>query len=234
MKTRMVLLLLLCSIAAALSACGQSAQPTEAESPIPEPQTSAAPVVESVETAAAPSVSDDKVLIVYFAVAENSDVDAVSSASVVAGTSDGMSKFIADIIAERTGGELFSIRTEEKFPGQYEPLADRAKEQQNNGELPPLTSHIENLGDYDVIFIGYPVWWYTLPQVMFSFFDEYDFAGKTIVPFVTHYGSRDGGTFRTIAELEPDATVLQGIAVHQNDVANCREDVLEWLGGLGW
>ena len=229
---RIAALLLCCLLM--LSACGQSAQPTEAESPIPEPQTSAAPVVESVETAPASADADTKVLIVYFAVAENSDVDAVSSASVVAGTSDGMSKFIADIIAERTGGELFSIRTEEKFPGQYEPLADRAKEQQNNGELPPLTSHIENLGDYDVIFIGYPVWWYTLPQVMFSFFDEYDFAGKTIVPFVTHYGSRDGGTFRTIAELEPDATVLQGIAVHQNDVANCREDVLEWLGGLGW
>ena len=229
---RIAALLLCCLLM--LTACGRSAQPTEAESPIPEPQTSAAPVAESVEKAAASAVSDDKILIVYFAVAENSDVDAVSSASVVAGTSSGMSKFIADIISERTGGELFSIRTEEKFPGQYDSLADRAKEQQNNGELPPLTSHIENLGDYDVIFIGYPVWWYTLPQVMFSFFDEYDFTGKTIVPFVTHYGSRDGGTFRTIAELEPDATVLQGIAVHQNDVANCREDVLEWLGGLGW
>ena len=229
---RIAALLLCCLLM--LTACGQSAQPTEAASPAPEPQTSAAPVVESVETAPASADADTKVLIVYFAVAENSDVDAVSSASVVAGTSDGMSKFIADIIAERTGGELFSIRTEEKFPGQYEPLADRAKEQQNNGEMPPLTSHIENLGDYDVIFIGYPVWWYTLPQVMFSFFDEYDFAGKTIVPFVTHYGSRDGGTFRTIAELEPEATVLQGIAVHQNDVANCGEDVLEWLGDLGW
>ena len=229
---RIAALLLCCLLM--LTACGQSAQPTEAASPAPEPQTSAAPVVESVETAPASADADTKVLIVYFAVAENSDVDAVSSASVVAGTSDGMNKFIADIIAERTGGELFSIRTEEKFPGQYEPLADRAKEQQNNGEMPPLTSHIENLGDYDVIFIGYPVWWYTLPQVMFSFFDEYDFAGKTIVPFVTHYGSRDGGTFRTIAELEPEATVLQGIAVHQNDVANCGEDVLEWLGDLGW
>lgn len=233
MKMRMIALLLICSIAAALTACGGPTQPKSTSSPAQAAQPaaeSAAAATEQNETNGA----DPKILIAYFAVAENSDVDAVSSASVVAGTSSGMSKFIADIISERTGGELFSIRTEEKFPGQYEPLADRAKEQQNNGELPPLTSHIENLDDYDVIFIGYPVWWYTLPQVMFSFFDEYDFAGKTIVPFVTHYGSRDGGTFRTIAELEPGATVLQGIAVHQNDVANCREDVLEWLGGLGW
>ncbi|MBE7004283.1 MAG: flavodoxin, partial [Ruminococcaceae bacterium] len=200
MKTKMIALLLICSIAAVLTACGGSAQPTEAASPTPEQQTSAAPVVESEKQAAASAVSDDKILIVYFAMAENSDVDAVSSASVImdGGEAKGMSKYIADIIVERTGGELFSIRTEEKFPGQYDPLANRAKEMQNDGELPPLTSHIENLDDYDVIFVGYPVWWYTLPQVMFSFFDEYDFTGKTIVPFVTHYGSRDGGTFRTI------------------------------------
>lgn len=74
-----------------------------------------------------------------------------------------------------------------------------------------LTSHIENLEDYDAIFIGYPVWWYTLPQVMLSFFDEYNFSGKVIVPFCTHYGSRSGGTFDRIAELEPPSTVSEGL-----------------------
>ena len=145
-----------------------------------------------------------------------------------------MSGFIADIIAERTGGELFSIRTEEQYPGVYDDLANRAKEQQDKGELPVLTSHIKNLDDYDVIFIGYPIWWYTLPQVMFSFFDEYDFSGKTIVPFCTHYGSRDGGTFARIRELEPGAVVEEGFAVNQDDVADCGPDVLAWLEGLGY
>ena len=177
---------------------------------------------------------EQKILIAYFAVAENSNVDAVSSASVVPGTEKGMSQFMADIIAARTGGDLFSIRTEEKFPGVYNDLADRAKEQQDKGELPALTSHIDNLEDYDVIFIGYPIWWYTLPQVMFSFFDEYDFSGKTIVPFCTHYGSRDGGTFARIAELEPGAVVEEGFAVNQDDVADCGPDVLAWLEGLGY
>ena len=231
---RIITLVLACLLL--LTACGQpeqssmTTQQANAESATTvEP---AAPV--TAETV--PATKGGKILIAYFAVAENSDVDAVSSASVLmdGGEAKGMSKYIADIIAGRTSGELFSIQTEEKFPGQYDPLADRAKEQQNNGELPALTSHIENLEDYDVIFVGYPVWWYTLPQVMFSFFDEYDFTGKTIVPFCTHYGSRSGGTFDRIAELEPSATVTEGLAVHQNDVANSREDVLKWLDGLGY
>ena len=74
----------------------------------------------------------------------------------------------------------------------------------------------------------------TQAQVMFSFFEEYDFSGKTIIPFCTHFGSRDGGTFKTIAELEPNAEVLGGIAVNQRDVAGCEKDVLDWLEGLGY
>ena len=180
--------------------------------------------------------SNASILIVYFAVAENSDVDAVSSASVVVdnGEAKGMSKFIADIIAERTGGELFSIRTENQYPGVYNDLADYAKNEQDNGILPVITDKLENLDDYDVIFIGYPIWWYTMPQAMYSFFEEYDFSGKTIIPFDTHYGSGNGGTFRRIAELEPDAEVKEGLAVHQNSVSSSRQTVVEWLEGLGY
>ncbi len=222
-KRTLPLLLALAMVFSLLSGCGGQAPNIQAPT--------AAPVQsDPVES------GGGKILVVYFAVAENSDVDAVSSASVLMDDNEakGMSKFMADIIAERTGGELFSIRTEEKFPGEYNPLADRAKEQQDKGELPTLTSHIENLDNYDVIFIGYPIWWYTLPQVMFSFFEEYDFSGKTIIPFCTHFGSRDGGTFKTIAELEPNAEVLGGIAVNQRDVAGCEKDVLNWLEGLGY
>ena len=232
---RIISLLLALALCVSLTACGQSGR-TSTASPAQAPQASTDSTASASNAAPIEKTDDSKILIVYFAVAENSDVDAVSSASVLTdgGEAKGMSKYIADIIAERTGGEMFSIQTEEKFPGQYDPLADRAKEMQNNGELPVLTSRIENLDNYDVIFVGYPIWWYTLPQVMFSFFDEYDFSGQTIIPFNTHYGSRDGGTYKTIAELEPEATVMQGLAVHQNDVAKSREDVLKWLDGLGY
>ena len=229
-KASVLSLLLACLLMAGLlSACGGGSD--QASEPEEEGEAVTGTKEAPVEAAAA---GNGDILIVYFAVAENSDVDAMSSASVVPGTDRGMSGFIADIIAERTGGELFSIRTEEQYPGVYDDLANRAKEQQDKGELPVLTSHIENLDDYDVIFIGYPIWWYTLPQVMFSFFDEYDFSGKTIIPFCTHLGSRDGGTFNRIAELEPNAVVKDGLAVSQTDVADSSQTVLDWLAGLGY
>ena len=180
-------------------------------------------------------LSDSKVMIAYFAVAENSDVDAVSSASVIsAGDPRGYPKFVADVIAERTAGTLFSIRTETKYPGVYNTLADYARNEKDSGTRPTITSLIENFDDYDVFFVGYPIWWYTLPQVMLSFFEEYDFAGKTIIPFCTHYGSQSGGTFERIAELEPDAVVKDGLYLHQNEVAGAEDRILSWLDGLGY
>ena len=179
--------------------------------------------------------ADTKALVAYFAVAENSDVDAVSSASVISADDPrGYPKFVADIIAERTGGTLFSIRTETKYPGVYNTLADYARNEKNSGTTPTITSHIENFDDYDAFFIGYPVWWYTLPQAMLSFFEEYDFAGKTVIPFCTHYGSQSGGTFERIAELEPDATVKDGLYLHQNSVTGAESQILSWLDGLGY
>ena len=98
-----------------------------------------------------------------------------------------------------------------------------------------MTSHIENLDDYDTIFIGYPNWWADMPMVLYSFFDEYDFAGKTIIPFNVHNGSRFSRTIETIQELEPEATVIEdGFTVSEHDVAEAQADVASWLEGLGF
>ena len=83
--------------------------------------------------------------------------------------------------------------------------------------------------------VYYPTWWYDMPQALYSFFDEYDFSGKTIIPFNVHNGSRFSGTIDTIKDLEPDATVIEdGFTVSERDVANAAEDVTEWLNGLGY
>ena len=178
---------------------------------------------------------DSKVMIAYFAVAENSDVDAVSSASVISSDDPrGYPKFVADVIAERTGGTLFSIRTETKYPGVYNTLADYAKNEKDTGTIPKIANRIDNFDDYDVFFIGYPIWWYTFPQVMAGFFEEYDLSGKTVIPFCTHYGSQSGGTFARIAQLEPDATVKDGLYLHQNSVTGSESQILSWLDGLGY
>ena len=181
--------------------------------------------------------TEGKILVAYFSAAENSGVDAVSSASVVTvdGEAKGVSQAVAEMIAEDTGADLFSIRTSTVYPANMGELIDYADKEQDDNARPELTSHIENLDDYATVFIGFPIWWYDMPQVMYSFFDEYDFSGKTIIPFTVHNGSRLSGTPAKIAELEPDATVISdGFTVSMQNAANAAEDVAEWLRGLGF
>ena len=181
--------------------------------------------------------TDSNILIVYFAEAENSEVDMISSASVtvVDKVAKGRIRALADMIKEHTEGDLFSIQTSTKYPGSNMKLVDFAQEEQNQNARPELTTHIKNLEQYDTVFIGFPTWWYDLPQIMYSFFDEYDFSGKTIIPFNSHNGSQFSGTIETIQKLEPDATVVtDGFTVNERDVPDAKGDIDEWLSGLGY
>lgn len=181
--------------------------------------------------------SGGRVLIAYFAVAENSEVDAVASASVVTvdGEAMGITAALANMIADETGGDLFSIQTNVDYPADINDVIDYAAEEQDSNARPELITHIENLEDYDTIFVGYPNWWYDMPMVMYSFFDEYDFSGKTIIPFNSHNGSRFSDTINTIQELEPNATVItDGFTVRFSDAANAQGDISQWLDGLGY
>ncbi|MEY8325634.1 flavodoxin [Lachnospiraceae bacterium 54-11] len=194
----------------------------------------------SVEDRAQMETADtdgSNILIAYFTAGENSDVDVVSSASVttVDGEAKGRLRAVADMIQAQTDGTLFSIQTSVDYPGDGGALIDYAAEEQEEDARPELTSHIENPDDYDVIFVGFPTWWYDMPQALYSFFDEYDFSGKTIIPFNVHNGSRFSGTIETIQDLEPDAEVItDGFTVSERDVAGAAGDVADWLGGLGY
>lgn len=249
---RKIAFLLTAALMFGLTACGAANEPdhtgnssarTEssqvAESSEQDPQDNGESSTESVDNTE--NAGSGKVLIAYFAVAENSDVDAISSASVteVDGEAKGLVRTIAEDIQAVTGGDLFSIETSVDYPGDINELIEYASGEQEEDARPELTSHIENLEEYDTIFVGYPLWWYDLPQVMYSFFDEYDFSGKTIIPFDVHRGSRLSGTPGTIQELEPDATVISdGFAVvHETateSVSEVAADVEEWLHGLGY
>ena len=185
----------------------------------------------------AESADEGRILIAYFTAGENSDVDVVSSASVttVDGEAKGRLRAVADMIQAETGGTLFSIQTAEKYPGDGGALIDYAAQEQDEDARPELTSHIENFDDYDVYFVGYPNWWYDMPMAMYSFFEEYDFSGKTIIPFNVHNGSRFSGTIETIQELEPEATVMtDGFTVNERDVPDAAGDVADWLEGIGY
>lgn len=236
--------LLVSALVVSLTACGNSeAQSSQSAA---EPASSAESVQETEnttdtasgeESSQAAGTGDGNILIAYFTAAENSGVDAVASASytTVDGQAVGRIRAVADWIAEETGGDLFSIRTETVYPADGGELIDFADQEQAENARPVLTSHIENLDQYDTIFVGYPNWWFDMPMALYSFFDEYDFSGKTIIPFNVHNGSRFSRTIETIQELEPEATVIEdGFTVSEQSVADAEEDVSAWLDELGY
>ena len=180
-------------------------------------------------------VQKSNILIAYFTVPETDGVDAVASASRVV-TADGLmgnTQFIATEIQKNLGGELFAIETEQEYPGTHDKLLDFAYNEKSDNARPKLATHIDNLDDYDYIFVGYPNWNADLPMPLYSFFEEYDFSGKTIIPFVTHGGSGFSGTINTIKKLEPDATVIEsGLSISRNNVSKAQSDIKQWTDSL--
>lgn len=177
----------------------------------------------------------DKVLVAYFSVPETDGADASSGASRVLSNGQvmGNTQYVASIIKEATGGELFEIRASHAYPGAHKELIDAAKKEIDSNARPKLITHIKNLKDYDVVFVGFPNWWYDMPMPIYSFFEEYDFSGKTVVPFCTHGGSRFSDAIKAIRELEKNATVLDGYAIARDRVPESKAGVLKWLEKIG-
>jgi len=187
------------------------------------------------------NTSGSNILVVYFSRVGSStfskDVDVISSASLNVGNSEliGNTEIIADKIRETVGGDLFQIITVAPYPEDYDDTTEVALQEQQEGARPSLAKHVKNMDDYDVIFLGYPNWWGTIPMPVFTFLEEYDFSGKTIIPFCTHEGSSMGRSESDIAKLCPDSTLMEGLPIRGSRVAtdSARESVKEWLQKLG-
>lgn len=148
----------------------------------------------------------------------------------------GTAKKVAEEIARQTGADLTEIVPETPYDSNrdhYNALAAYAKKEHDEDMRPAIKNDI-NISDYDTIFIGYPMWWYTFPMIIYTLFDKYDFSGKTIIPFNTHMGSHDGGTYDTIRELEPNATVvMNGLPVETKAAeTGAPKQVEKWLKEL--
>ena len=181
------------------------------------------------------SIEDGNVLVAYFSVPEADGVDTVSGASrvVVDGEVLGNTQYIAQLIHQETGGDLFRIETVQEYPGSHDALLDYAYNELTENARPELASQIENPDSYDVIFLGYPNWNSDLPMPLYSFLEEYDFSGKTIIPFTTHGGSGLSRTVQTIKELQPDVTVVEnGLSISRNNVPDAQSEVSDWIAGL--
>lgn len=212
---------------------GQTACSGQASTAPEAPAPAAAP-------AAAPATESPKVLIAYFTWAENThvadpsavDPDATTSASVLL---PGNTAKLAGWIQERTGGDLFSIRVKDPYSSDYEECLDRAAVEKQRNARPELVGAVPNMDDYDVVFLGYPNWWYTLPMSVLTFLESYDFSGKTVIPFCAHGTGGLAESVEALRDALPDtATVEPPIGVYRPDVDGAKPRIEAWLANAGY
>lgn len=166
-----------------------------------------------------------KMAIVYFSEPEVEHEYAVQGAT----------QFIAQTIQDKTGTDLFRITPQAAYPTTHAALVAKAKVEATAEARPPIQPIDADWSKYDTIFIGYPIWWGTMPMPVYTFLDGHDFAGKNIVLFSTHGGSGLDGTVGTITAMKADATVNQNaFSVSRDDVSGAAGDVNSWLQSLGY
>ncbi|MDE6642662.1 MAG: NAD(P)H-dependent oxidoreductase [Muribaculaceae bacterium] len=173
---------------------------------------------------------DSKKIVVFFShTGENYNVGVIEK---------GNTHIVADMIADATGAETFEIVPEKAYPFNYNECIDLAKKELQADARPAIKNDV-NIEDYDVIFLGYPNWWGNPPMCVYSFIEKHNWAGKTVIPFITHEGSGMGGTDRKIAAACEGANTLvgKGLAIQgkvaQERQENARQNVNRWINGLG-
>lgn len=243
LKKRISWILAVCLLLS-LTACGEQAEETVASFEVSQSgleESEPITITNEEETLNDHETSQEHILIAYFSWADNtavevdgnnSDVDAVTSASVVA---PGNTARLAQWIQEYVGGDLFPIVVTEPYPDDYDECQDRAADEKAENARPELTNYLDNIDDYDIIFLGFPNWWYTAPMAIFSFIEEYDLSDKTIVPFCTHGTGGLASCIRDITTALPDsAEVLEPLGVYREDIEQAQSEVNEWLLNLGF
>ena len=155
-----------------------------------------------------------------------------NSTVVIDGQVLGNTQYMAQVIQQATGADLFRIEPAEPYPTDHETMVALAADEQEQNARPAIQGQVEDLEAYDRIYIGYPIWWGDMPMILYTFFDQYDLSGKTIVPFGTHGGSGFAGTPDTIEQLEPQATVLEGLTISRDQIQDAEQQIVDWVNGL--
>ncbi|MDE6387070.1 MAG: hypothetical protein K2L82_04575 [Lachnospiraceae bacterium] len=235
-----------------LSACGENKAeerktedyfPTERISQLDIEETVASQPVEEQNESSETAVSEgertgERNLIVYFSRVGNTEypegIDASTSASIVIDKDIyGTTEYVARMIQEDIGGDLYLIQTQEPYTADFDELRNVNHEEMEAGFLPSLKEINLDIGQYDTVFVGYPVWATDVPQAVLSFLDEYDLTGKTVIPFCTHDGYGAGGSYNTIREASHAAVSPDGLAIEAKDVPSAKSTVTEWLSAVG-
>lgn len=141
----------------------------------------------------------------------------------------GNTEAAAKMAQEAVGGDLFEIKTVKAYPADYTETTKVAQTELRQNARLELAAHVENMDEYDTIILGYPNWWGTMPMAVYTFLEEYDFTGKTILPYCTHEGSGLSGSERDIKRLCSTANVEKGLAIHGGSVNSAAGKIKSWL-----
>lgn len=176
------------------------------------------------------NMTEKKILVVYFS--------KTGEQYSVGNITEGNTAIIAKMIAKQTKADLFEVKLKnDTYPAGYTPLTEVAKEEKNSNARPEIADDVSNFDEYEVVFIGGPVWWSDLPMAVYTFIEKHDWAGKTIVPFTTHEGSGLGSVPRELKKAT-GADMLEGLSVYghiaQNEREKAKEKVNNWLKKLGF
>ena len=173
--------------------------------------------------------TDSKVLVVYFSrTGENYNVG-----NVEVGNTAMMASYIKDYL----NADSVEIVPVEKYPDNYDECTKVASDEKDNNARPEIQNKIDNFDSYDTVFIGYPIWWGDLPMIMYTLMEKYDFNGKNVIPFNTHEGSGDAGTYSTIDSKLPNAKVnTKGLALDGKTARSedGKQKTIDWLKELGY
>lgn len=216
---RTLLTILMTTMMLLLTACGGGNAQTGADtSAQKEPQTTSS------------ARSDQRVLVVYFSRADE-------NTGGVGYIEKGNTKILAEMIAERMHGDIFEIKTVKPYPKEYRPATEAAKQEKEENARPEIVGELPDLSKYDVVFLGYPIWWSDMPMPVYTFLDRENFAGKIILPFCTHEGSGFSDTQRSIADVTK-ADVREGFALQghiaQKSPEEARTALYEWMSKQGY
>ena len=212
----------------------QSASVQEEEEPA---STEQQPEEPASSTEQPSDTQESGVLVAYFSWADNAvidgEVDSVASPSV---TAPGNVQQLAQWISERTGGDLFSIQVTEPYSSDWDACLERANQERAEDARPELTASVEQLEQYDTVFLGYPNWWYGVPMALLSFLEENDLSDKQVYLFCSHGTGGLASSVEQIDEALPDSTALSEnvFDVYEEDAASSQQDILAWLEELGY
>lgn len=167
-------------------------------------------IISSTETHLADDIDSSRILVVYFSWSGNTEN-------------------AAEMIGEKTGARVVELDLVEPYSSNYSEVLDQAQDDLNNNRRPELAVTIDNMDEYDVILLGYPNWWATIPMPIATFLESYDFSNKIIIPFCSHGGGSFGQSISHISKLAPNSKIGQGLSIHYSGGSSLSSDIDEWL-----